>query len=215
MAWLHLIWHNIPTHVAGWVLKIQIARFMGPACGPPGSCRPHMGPMLVLWTLLSGKLTRQEVKTLCEDPKTTWTFSVNWIIICGHWYVAARGHGFVQRNIIEMKPLDSYFINRGYPAERVLSAMRKHAGWGPFGRIPSKCGAFRFKVEKFVISRTWPHSPLGSLSLWSCVTLKELEYWYVILWLDHRLCNWVPWPTNIDSRWKLFRNPNWVNYSLN
>ena len=27
---------------------------MGPPKGPPGSCRPQMGPMLVPWTLLSG-----------------------------------------------------------------------------------------------------------------------------------------------------------------
>ena len=35
----------------------QIARFMGPTWGPPGSCRPQMGPMLAPWTLLSGELT--------------------------------------------------------------------------------------------------------------------------------------------------------------
>ena len=28
---------------------------MGPTWGPPGSCRPQMGPMLAPWTLLSGK----------------------------------------------------------------------------------------------------------------------------------------------------------------
>ena len=28
---------------------------MGPTWGPPGSCRPQIGPMLVPWTLLSGK----------------------------------------------------------------------------------------------------------------------------------------------------------------
>ena len=33
---------------------VQIARFMGPTWGPPGSCRPQMGPMLAPWTLLSG-----------------------------------------------------------------------------------------------------------------------------------------------------------------
>ena len=33
----------------------QMARFMGPTWGPPGSCRPQMGPMLAPWTLLSGK----------------------------------------------------------------------------------------------------------------------------------------------------------------
>ena len=34
----------------------QIARFMGPTWGPPGSCRPQMGPMLAPRTLLSGIL---------------------------------------------------------------------------------------------------------------------------------------------------------------
>ena len=32
----------------------QIAKFIGPTWGPPGSCRPQMGPMLASWTLLSG-----------------------------------------------------------------------------------------------------------------------------------------------------------------
>ena len=31
-----------------------LAKFMGPTWGPPGSCRPQMGPMLAPWTLLSG-----------------------------------------------------------------------------------------------------------------------------------------------------------------
>ena len=36
----------------------QIAKFMGPTWGPPGSCRPQMGPMLAPWTLLSGLLAK-------------------------------------------------------------------------------------------------------------------------------------------------------------
>ena len=32
-----------PTDVCAW---FQIANFMGPIWGPPGSCRPQMGPML-------------------------------------------------------------------------------------------------------------------------------------------------------------------------
>ena len=32
----------------------QIAKFMGPTWGPPGSWRPQMGPMLAPWILLSG-----------------------------------------------------------------------------------------------------------------------------------------------------------------
>ena len=35
-------------------LMTKIANFMGPTWGPPGSCRPQMGPMLAPWTLLSG-----------------------------------------------------------------------------------------------------------------------------------------------------------------
>ena len=35
--------------------KSQITRFMGPTWGLPGSCRPQMGPMLALWSLLSQK----------------------------------------------------------------------------------------------------------------------------------------------------------------
>ena len=34
---------------------LQIAKFMGPTWGPPGSCRPQMDPMLAPWTLLSGQ----------------------------------------------------------------------------------------------------------------------------------------------------------------
>ena len=36
------------------VLYSQIARLMRPTWGPPGSCRPQVGPMLAPWTLLSG-----------------------------------------------------------------------------------------------------------------------------------------------------------------
>ena len=35
-------------------MKAQIAKFMGPTWGPPGSCWPQMGPILAPWTLLSG-----------------------------------------------------------------------------------------------------------------------------------------------------------------
>ena len=35
-------------------IQSQIAKFMRPTWGPPGSCQPQMGPMLVPWTFLSG-----------------------------------------------------------------------------------------------------------------------------------------------------------------
>ena len=36
----------------------QIAKFLGPSWGPPGSCRPQMGSMLAPWTLLLGQYLR-------------------------------------------------------------------------------------------------------------------------------------------------------------
>ena len=45
IKYLNLIKHNKAS---------QIAKVMGPTWGPPGSCRPRMGPMLAPWTLLSG-----------------------------------------------------------------------------------------------------------------------------------------------------------------
>ena len=44
---LHM--QSLPT-----ICDNQMARLMGPTWGPPGSCRPQMGPMLAPWTLLSG-----------------------------------------------------------------------------------------------------------------------------------------------------------------
>ena len=46
----------------------QVAKFMWPTWGPPGSCRPKVGPMLAPWTLLSGTCTWSEVRAwmLCN-----------------------------------------------------------------------------------------------------------------------------------------------------
>ena len=38
----------------------QLAKFMGPTWGPPGSCRPQMGPVLAPWTMLSGLCCAQD-----------------------------------------------------------------------------------------------------------------------------------------------------------
>ena len=42
-----------PPH-ALFSLASQIARFMRPTWGPPGSCCPQVGPMLAAWTLQTG-----------------------------------------------------------------------------------------------------------------------------------------------------------------
>ena len=63
----------------------QIMRFMGPTWGPPGSCRPQMGPMLAPWTLLSGTLLCQLMFTFiwCQWNSPTPCQS----IICIYIYI--------------------------------------------------------------------------------------------------------------------------------
>ena len=74
-------------------LTSQIARFMGPTWGPPGSCRPQMGPMLAPWTLLSGVLLDSSVTgwrlylidiiKSTRDPASI--FQVHNSAWCGDW----------------------------------------------------------------------------------------------------------------------------------
>ena len=47
-------------------MDTQITKFMGLKLGPPGSCRPQMGPMLAPWTLLSGYIIRQIIKQIFQ-----------------------------------------------------------------------------------------------------------------------------------------------------
>ena len=46
-------------------ISAQIANFMGPTWGPPGSCQPQMGPMLAPSTLLLGWVP--ELQMSCRD----------------------------------------------------------------------------------------------------------------------------------------------------
>ena len=49
--WFETTWCLLRRHYNDIIT--QIARFMGSTWGPPGSCRPQMGPMLAPWTLSS------------------------------------------------------------------------------------------------------------------------------------------------------------------
>ena len=61
----------------------QIANFMGPTWGPPGSCRPQMGPMLAPWTLLSG--TVWWMSMIQKDPQSGKVINTNlWMLTWEH-----------------------------------------------------------------------------------------------------------------------------------
>ena len=46
----------------------QIAKFMGPTWGPPGSCGPQMGPMLTPWSFLLGYIYECFITFRCRMP---------------------------------------------------------------------------------------------------------------------------------------------------
>ena len=66
----HWDWEEI----AAILQATQITKFMGPTWGPPGSCRPQMGPILDPWTLLSGDLFSRI--SLIEDLCVLTEFSL-------------------------------------------------------------------------------------------------------------------------------------------
>ena len=53
----------------------QIARFMWPTWGPPGSCRSQVGPMLAPWTLPSGWYCAQVKTKITTGTHKTYTLS--------------------------------------------------------------------------------------------------------------------------------------------
>ena len=66
----------------------QIAKFMGPTWGPPGSCRPQMGPTLAPWTLLSGITSMAYCKTAVTSLLMHWSYySLELSHTCGQFYV--------------------------------------------------------------------------------------------------------------------------------
>ena len=67
---LHMICYDIQHGMPS-----QTANVMGPIWGPPGSCRPQMGPMLPSWTLLSGMGCTNVIPLLLNVPNvfdSTW-----------------------------------------------------------------------------------------------------------------------------------------------
>ena len=56
------------------MITALIAWFMGPTWGPPGADRTQVGPMLALWTLLSG--------WLLDGGRLMWNFNVFLLLFC-------------------------------------------------------------------------------------------------------------------------------------
>ena len=88
---LWMIWMKLTSKKHNEALDVQITKFMGPTWGPPGSCRPQMGPMLAPWTLLSGRLHSswhiQNIKGLGWMNQHV-TVKLNWFVHKTHNHVS-------------------------------------------------------------------------------------------------------------------------------
>ena len=105
-------------------LTVQIARFMGSTWGPPGSCRPPMGPTLAPWTLLSGWMFLERFYSHVECQ--TWLQLLCWL----PWWISVYGQGRWYR--------DSTTLNRSYQTQQRPSHTNKHQNaltmeiWPPY-----------------------------------------------------------------------------------
>ena len=117
------------TRVISVRLNTQIAKFMGPTWGPPGSCRPQMGPMLAPWTLLSGTVpsyqcgdSHYENKTAKTGPKMLLAIRIHTnnmnilltklCLVTMVWWIIAK---------IAFIACGLWFYSRGWSAQYVIN----------------------------------------------------------------------------------------------
>ena len=67
------VWPTIHLSTQHRKYQTQIARFVWPTWGPPGSWRPQVGPTLAPWILLSGK-----VNITCHSGSDPWWVTRDW-----------------------------------------------------------------------------------------------------------------------------------------
>ena len=88
------------AYLAGFEMPYltQIAKFMGPTWGPPGSCRPQMGPILAPWTLLSGEIPDI---VACHGAPASMYEEMMWYVLYAFCHCHTRMFmGFLLRYVI-------------------------------------------------------------------------------------------------------------------
>ena len=84
------VWTCTSSIRCKWITSL-IARFMGPTCGPSGADRTQVGPMLALWTLLSGIVYIHIVyDTLCDQSYND--SEISHIIFCSDFVTVDSTH---------------------------------------------------------------------------------------------------------------------------
>ena len=139
----------------------QIARFMGPTWGPPGSCRPQVGPMLALWTLLSGVIINSasavsskhaihHCHLMCSSVCNSWFHDdvIKWKHFPRYWLAICVANSPVTGEFPAQMPVTRSFDVFFDP--RLYKQLSKQS-WGWWFETPSRslwrhCNVFRWKL---------------------------------------------------------------------
>ena len=89
---LRMLTHGGQDKMAAIFPMTQIAKFMGPTWGPPGSCGPQMGPMLAPWTLLSGDIFKFSWMKIYDFIELNWFHICVCTLMGGKTFDALENH---------------------------------------------------------------------------------------------------------------------------
>ena len=154
-------WYIITTHGPVEFLKCrlphyytQIAKFMGPTWGPPGSSRPQMGPTLLPGTLLSGYI-------FYAARPITWQsglYSVPWNnYLYGNWTRLATSLWAHDQNHLNIPLIPKKTIQSKSQIQVNCRGLCKTVTW--LARI----GSLKFKLKQREFSQDFNHEFINSL----------------------------------------------------
>ena len=114
--------------------RSQIARFIGPTWGPPGSCRSQMGPMLATWTLLSGSILSVKKNSQFGWNKRTY-------------------NTLIYKSMLWKTDRDYIFISALLPRWRLVCGRHKNSSRDNNTASTSKTTSWRFDAMITLLSR--------------------------------------------------------------
>ena len=161
---------------------------MGPTWGPPGSCRPQMGPMLAPWTLLSAEFYTGVI-SLLAPPKISFCHREPWArcIVAKLLGVWVLGHRDAQSAKVVVDCRDSICGSLAIQATKDSQEVASAAG-GVIGHVVS--GGFAVQAQQVS----------GTSTAW-----RWGLQWYTNIGISARLVNSLEviiQGTNTPSIWK-------------
>ena len=150
---------------------------MGPIWGPPGSCRPQMGPMLAPWTLLSGKPSNSQLQGGAFFAKLGCfpTTVSNW-----RWCRMVRNKSYFRKNKRASKWSSSRHCPHFPPWQQLtyLGPIRKSSSWCS----SSSCQIQSQNITIIVISHCICQGPF---SVMKSLLSREL---HTVQWASYQIC---------------------------